>query len=55
MTDRHVLLKKLMVVLESLKGHMMGQNKDEVEEAISMVGIPYSCLYPFLFLSNHHV
>nr|XP_010938833.1 stomatal closure-related actin-binding protein 1 isoform X2 [Elaeis guineensis] len=36
-TDRHVLLKKLMVVLESLKGHMVGQSKDEVEEAISMV------------------
>lgn len=38
-TDRHVLLKKLMVVLESLKGRVVGQNKDEVEEAISMVEI----------------
>ncbi|XP_038976329.1 stomatal closure-related actin-binding protein 1-like isoform X3 [Phoenix dactylifera] len=36
-TDRHVLLKKLKVVLESLKGRMVGQNKDEFEEAISMV------------------
>ncbi|XP_038988214.1 stomatal closure-related actin-binding protein 1-like isoform X1 [Phoenix dactylifera] len=38
-TNGGVLLKKLMVVLESLKGRMVGQNKDEVEEAISMVEI----------------
>ncbi|MQL75826.1 hypothetical protein Taro_008219 [Colocasia esculenta] len=35
--DRHVLLKKLRDVLESLKGRVAGRNKDDVEEAISMV------------------
>ncbi|XXG50630.1 hypothetical protein AAC387_Pa02g4601 [Persea americana] len=35
--DRHVLLKKLRDVLGSLKGRVAGRNKDDVEEAISMV------------------
>ena len=38
--DRHVLLKKLRDVLESLKGRVAGRNKDDVEEAISMVCCP---------------
>uniref|UniRef100_A0A1D1YK67 Stomatal closure-related actin-binding protein 1 n=1 Tax=Anthurium amnicola TaxID=1678845 RepID=A0A1D1YK67_9ARAE len=35
--DRHVLLKKLRDVLELLRGRVAGRNKDDVEEAISMV------------------
>ncbi|CAA7398344.1 unnamed protein product [Spirodela intermedia] len=35
--DRHVLLKKLRDVLESLKGRVAGRNKDDMAEAISMV------------------
>ncbi|KAJ0978957.1 hypothetical protein J5N97_014431 [Dioscorea zingiberensis] len=35
--DRNVLLKKLMDVLESLKGRVAGRNRDDAEEAISMV------------------
>ncbi|XP_049931687.1 stomatal closure-related actin-binding protein 1 isoform X2 [Nymphaea colorata] len=35
--DRQVLLKKLRDVLESLRGRVAGRNKDDVEEAISMV------------------
>ncbi|KAL6205134.1 hypothetical protein ACLB2K_022398 [Fragaria x ananassa] len=35
--EKHVLLKKLRDALESLKGRVAGRNKDEVEEAISMV------------------
>ncbi|XXG52955.1 hypothetical protein AAC387_Pa03g1141 [Persea americana] len=35
--DKHVLLKKLRDVLESLRGRVAGRNKDDVEEAISMV------------------
>ncbi|XP_077218920.1 plectin-like protein [Tasmannia lanceolata] len=35
--DRHVILKKLRDVLEILRGRVAGRNKDDVEEAISMV------------------
>ncbi|ERM99102.1 stomatal closure-related actin-binding protein 1 isoform X1 [Amborella trichopoda] len=35
--DKQVLLKKLRDVLESLRGRVAGRNKDDVEEAISMV------------------
>ncbi|KAH7560790.1 hypothetical protein ACOSP7_016835 [Xanthoceras sorbifolium] len=35
--EKHVLLKKLRDALESLKGRVAGSNKDDVEEAISMV------------------
>ncbi|KAK9128406.1 hypothetical protein Syun_017203 [Stephania yunnanensis] len=35
--EKHVLLKKLRDSLESLKGRVAGRNKDDVEEAISMV------------------
>ncbi|XP_068663575.1 stomatal closure-related actin-binding protein 1 [Aristolochia californica] len=35
--DKHVLLRKLRDALESLRGRVAGRNKDDVEEAISMV------------------
>ncbi|CAL9019119.1 unnamed protein product [Prunus brigantina] len=35
--EKHVLLKKLRDALESLKGRVAGRNKDDVEDAISMV------------------
>ncbi|KAL1358059.1 stomatal closure-related actin-binding protein 1 [Arachis duranensis] len=35
--EKHVLLKKLRDALESLKGRVAGRNKEDVEEAISMV------------------
>ncbi|GLT88064.1 hypothetical protein SLE2022_061060 [Rubroshorea leprosula] len=35
--EGHVLLKKLRDALEALRGQMAGQNKDDVEKAISMV------------------
>jgi len=35
--EKHVLLKKLRDALDSLKGRVAGRNKDDVEEAISMV------------------
>ncbi|KAJ4706697.1 Stomatal closure-related actin-binding protein 1 [Melia azedarach] len=35
--EGHVLLKKLRDALEALRGRMAGQNKDDVEKAISMV------------------
>nr|XP_043632142.1 stomatal closure-related actin-binding protein 1-like [Erigeron canadensis] len=35
--EKHVLLKKLRDALESLRGRVVGKNKDDVEEAISMV------------------
>jgi hypothetical protein len=40
-------LKKLRDALESLKGRVAGRNKDDVEEAIAMVG-----LTSLLLLSN---
>lgn len=46
--DRHVLLKKLRDVLESLKGRVAGRNKDDVEEAISMVCCPSLILSYYL-------
>ncbi|WCJ28984.1 Stomatal closure-related actin-binding protein 3 [Euphorbia peplus] len=35
--EKHVLLKKLRDALESLRGRVAGRNKDDVEEAITMV------------------
>ncbi|RZC77725.1 hypothetical protein C5167_002119 [Papaver somniferum] len=35
--EKHVLLKKLRDALESLRGRVAGRNKDNVDEAISMV------------------
>ncbi|XP_057758157.1 stomatal closure-related actin-binding protein 1-like [Arachis stenosperma] len=35
--EKHVLLKKLRDALESLKGRVAGRNREDVEEAISMV------------------
>ncbi|XP_057983419.1 stomatal closure-related actin-binding protein 1-like isoform X2 [Malania oleifera] len=35
--EGHVLLKKLRDALESIKGHLAGRNKEDVEKAISMV------------------
>lgn len=35
--EKHVLLRKLRDALESLRGRVTGRNKDDVEEAISMV------------------
>ncbi|XP_054799455.1 stomatal closure-related actin-binding protein 1-like [Prosopis cineraria] len=35
--EKHVLLKKLRELLESLKGRVAGRNKEEVEDAIAMV------------------
>lgn len=37
--DRHVLLKKLKDVLDSLRGRVAGRNKDDADEAISMVSL----------------
>lgn len=36
--EKHVLLKKLRDALQSLKGRVAGRNKDDVAEAIAMVG-----------------
>ncbi|KAG1338339.1 stomatal closure-related actin-binding protein 1 [Cocos nucifera] len=35
--ERHVLLKKLRDILDQLRGRVAGRNKDDAEEAISMV------------------
>jgi len=35
--DRQVLLKKLRDVLDTLKGRVAGRNRDDAEEAISLV------------------
>lgn len=35
--EGHVLLKKLRDALESLRGHLVGRNKEDVEKAISLV------------------
>lgn len=35
--EKHVLLKNLRDALESLRGRVVGRNKDDVEEAIAMV------------------
>lgn len=43
--EKHVLLKKLRDALESLKGRVAGRNKDDVEEAISMVSFLYHALF----------
>lgn len=39
--DGHVLLKKLRDALEYLKGQMTGENKEDMEKAISMVSFSY--------------
>lgn len=39
--DGHVLLKKLRDALECLKGRLAGQNKEDVEKAISMVSFRF--------------
>lgn len=45
--EKHVILKKLRDALEALKGRVAGRNKDDVEEAIAMVG-----LFSLLLLSS---
>jgi hypothetical protein len=35
--DRQVLLKKLRDVLDTLKGRVAGRNRDDADEAISLV------------------
>ncbi|MBA0603582.1 hypothetical protein Gorai_003722, partial [Gossypium raimondii] len=40
--EKHVLLKKLRDALESLKGRVAGRNKDDVVEAIAMIGCQLS-------------
>ena len=47
--EKHVLLKKLRDALESLKGRVAGRNKDDVEEAIAMVGVTSLLLLSNLF------
>lgn len=37
--EGHVLLKKLRDALEYLRGRLAGQNKEDMEKAISMVSI----------------
>jgi hypothetical protein len=37
--DRQVLLKKLRDVLDTLKGRVAGRNRDDAEEAISLVNL----------------
>jgi hypothetical protein len=54
--DRQVLLKKLRDVLDTLKGRVAGRNKDDAEEAISLVSFSHkfldlpisACCYKFL-------
>lgn len=51
--EKHVLLKKLRDALEALRGRVAGKNKDDVEEAIAMVGYspsPQPCLTIGLFV-----
>ncbi|KAK1360771.1 hypothetical protein POM88_045245 [Heracleum sosnowskyi] len=51
--EKHVLLKNLRDALESLRGRVVGRNKDDVEEAISMLVQCYtqvSILYKLVFL-----
>jgi hypothetical protein len=43
--EKHVLLKKLRDALESLKGRVAGRNKDDVEDAISMVSFLYYAIF----------
>lgn len=44
--EGHVLLKKLRDALELMKGCMTGINKEEVEQAISLVSLLYFLLIP---------
>ena len=37
--ERDILLKNLKSVLESLRGQVADQYKDEIEESVSMVGL----------------
>jgi len=39
--DRQVLLKKLRDVLDTLKGRVAGRNRDDADEAISLVNLFY--------------
>ncbi|KAK1393774.1 hypothetical protein POM88_012830 [Heracleum sosnowskyi] len=51
--EKHVLIKNLRDALESLRGRVVGINKDDVEEAISMLVQCYtqvSILYKLVFL-----
>lgn len=48
--EKHVLLKKLRDALESLRGRVVGKNKDDVEEAISMVGF---CFFEKFSFCSH--
>lgn len=48
--EKHVLLKKLRDALEALKGRAAGKNKDDVEEAIAMVGLFSDFLIVALFI-----
>lgn len=53
--EKHVLLKKLRDTLEALRGRVAGSNKDDVEEAIAMVGYsqsPNDCFYIGPLLSS---
>ena len=53
--EKHVLLKKLRDALESLKGRVAGRNKDEVEEAISMVSCISCFISEFLLVTSINV
>ncbi|KAJ6299334.1 hypothetical protein OIU76_020330 [Salix suchowensis] len=53
--EKHVLLKKLRDALESLKGRVAGRNKDDVEEAIAMVGVTSLLLLSNLFQKSDSV
>lgn len=48
--EKHVLLKKLRDALESLKGRVAGRNKDDVEDAISMVSCSFASFFNFLII-----
>lgn len=47
--DGHVLLKKLRDALECLKGRLAGQNKEDVEKAISMVSFWFYAMLLFQY------
>lgn len=53
--EKHVLLKKLRDALESLKGRVAGRNKDDVEEAISMVSCISCFISEFLLVTSINV
>ena len=51
--EKHVLLKKLRELLESLKGRVAGRNKEEVEDAIAMVSF-CNCVLHYSFVVVVH-